>query len=455
MMLISLYSHASEMKRHSFTLIRQIDYVRAKMKFSPSIRLVHLLISSIALLAQGALNAEERSSSWNQWRGPSRDGQFQGVSWPEKLDEQSLRSKWHIELPPSYSGPIVTADTIFVTGTEDRKTEIVMALERETGQQRWRVEWPGSMSVPFFAAANGSWIRATPAYDGDTLYVAGMKDVLVALDGKTGDERWRVDFVRDLKSPVPSFGCVSSPLIDEDFLYVQAGSSVVKLEKRTGKIVWRCLQEAGGMMGGAFSSPVIATLGGLRQLIVQTREKLAGVALDTGDVLWEHVVPAYRGMNILTPIVIGDGIFTSTYQNKSWLFAVTRSDARFSVKESWSEKSQGYMSTPVVVKDHVYIHLQNQRFACLNVATGERTWTSTPFGKYASLVAQGDQILALDQAGRLLLFKANPKEFQLLDERKVSDQETWAHLAVCDDLVVVRELKGLSVLQWKAAESNR
>jgi len=31
-----------------------------------------------------------------------------------------------------------------------------------------------------------------PAYDGDSLYVAGMRDVLVCLDAKTGKQRWRV-----------------------------------------------------------------------------------------------------------------------------------------------------------------------------------------------------------------------------------------------------------------------
>ena len=76
------------------------------------------------------------------------------------------------------------------------------------------------------------------------------------------------------------------------------------------------------------------------------------------------------------------------------------------------------------------MHLQNQRFICVNLTTGERTWTSQPYGKYASFVAQGDLILALDQAGDLLLLKANPKAFELLEQRKISDQDTWAHVAV-------------------------
>ncbi|MCC7420764.1 MAG: PQQ-binding-like beta-propeller repeat protein, partial [Planctomycetaceae bacterium] len=162
---------------------------------------------------------------------------------------------WRVELAPSYSGPVVSETAVFVTGTADKKTEVVMALDRKSGKELWRAEWPGAMSVPFFAASNGSWIRATPALDGDNLFVAGMRDVLAALDARTGKEQWRVDFVSEFNSPLPTFGFVSSPLVDGDWLYVQAGASVCKLEKATGKVVWRTLKDKGGMMASAFSSP--------------------------------------------------------------------------------------------------------------------------------------------------------------------------------------------------------
>lgn len=414
-----------------------------------SILTAMLVLSGLAWNLPVAHGQGNPRSSWNQWRGPTRDGQFNGQSWPDSLSETSLVSKWRVELPPSYSGPIVSPSTIYVTGTEDKKTEMVLALDRETGQQKWRAEWPGAMSVPFFAASNGSWIRSTPAFDGESLFVAGMRDVLVSLNAETGAEQWLVDFVKEFESPLPTFGFVCSPLMDGDALYVQAGASFVKLDKKSGKVIWRTLEDDGGMMGSAFSSPIIATLGGVRQILVQTRAKLAGIDPETGAVLWEQKVPSFRGMNILTPVVFNDGIFTSSYQNKSWLFGISKSEGTFRVDEQWSNKASGYMSTPVVIDGHAYIHLQSERFACIDLTTGERTWTSTPKGKYASLVAHGDRILALAETGKLLLIKANPKEFELLDERKVSDQDTWAHLAVCDDEIFVRELKGLVAFRWR------
>lgn len=418
-----------------------------------------LAFGTVGMLPQAALSDGDTDVTtakpiWPQWRGPNRDGQAIGPEWPERLEENSLEKLWRVPLGPSYSGPIVTEHLVFTTETENKELEVVIALDRKTGRERWRAEWEGAMTVPFFAASNGSWIRSTPAYDGESLYVAGMRDVLVCLDAETGQERWRVDFVDQFNTSLPAFGFVCSPLVEEASVYVQAGASVVKLDKETGKVVWRTLDDGGGMNGSAFSSPIVATLAGKRQLLVQTREDLAGVDLETGDVLWTQEVPAFRGMNILTPVVVGDAVFTSSYRNRSWLYRVAESEDQFHVETAWSNNVQAYMSTPIVIDGHAYLHLQNRRFACINLETGERTWTSQPFGKYASLIAQGNRFLALDAGGRLLLIKANPREFELIGDVQISDAETWAHLAVSGDELFVRELGAIAGYKWKHAKTE-
>ncbi|MBM3846287.1 MAG: pyrrolo-quinoline quinone, partial [Verrucomicrobia bacterium] len=186
-------------------------------------------------LAAGALASSE--SSWPQWRGPDRDGRFAGPTWPAKLDTNHLHKVWQVELGPSYSGPVVAGDRVFTTETKDKKFEVVTCFDRRTGKQMWRTQWEGAMSVPFFARSNGDWIRATPACDAESLYVAGMRDVLVCLDLQTGAERWRFDFVKQMEAPSPDFGFVCSPLVDADSVYVQAGASFVKLNKRTGQVL--------------------------------------------------------------------------------------------------------------------------------------------------------------------------------------------------------------------------
>lgn len=414
-----------------------------------------LLLVLLASPAQGeAESTSTRPRTWNQWRGPSRDGIVDGPKWPTSLSETALKSLWHIELSQSYSSPIVSADRVFVTETREKKTEVVTALDRKSGKVLWKREWEGALSVPFFAKSNGDWIRSTPAFDGSSLYVAGMRDVLVCLDAATGAQKWRVDFTQQLKAPLPDFGYVSSPLVDQDAVYTQAGASVVKLDKSSGSILWRSMQDGGGMFGSAFSSPIIADLCGIRQLLVQSREKLAGLDLATGSVLWSRPIEAFRGMNILTPIVFKDHVLTSTYGGKTIAFKITREGSQFQSTEAWTHKAQGYMSTPVVINGVAYHHLKSQRVMALDLASGKELWTSDKsFGKYWSLVGHDDQILALDERGELFLVKANPNKFEIQAQRKVSEHETWAHLAVADDELFIRDLRGLRAWKWTETPS--
>ncbi len=390
------------------------------------------------------------ADAWTQWRGPYRTGKIEATTWPDKLEGDHLQQVWRVELGPSYSGPIVTADQIFVTETRNAKTEHVQALDRTTGKPQWESSWSGSISVPFFAKANGDWIRSTPAVDGDAIYVAGIRDVVVCLETKTGKERWRADLMARFNAPAPAFGFVASPLVLGDYLFVQAGGGFVKLDKRTGEVVWRCLEDSGGMYGSAFSSPLPATINGVPQILVQTRQKLAGVDADSGKVLWSQPVKADQGMNILTPTVLGNRIFTSTYGGGSFLFEIEQpgSSEPTTVKEVWRTKPQGYMSSPIAIGGHIYLHLRNQRFVCLNLETGREAWTTTPYGKYWSIIANGSKLLALDERGELLLINATPEKFDLLDSRKVTEN-SWAHLAIAGDELYVRDLKGLTVYRWR------
>ena len=429
-----------------------------KMNTSKHVRrtLVSLGISTVLSTVGGSLRADgdrDQQLDWNQWRGPHRTGQMEGPPWPDSLEPSALKRLWRVELEPSYSGPIVSGDRVFVTETVAEQTERVIALDRQNGSVLWKQEWEGALKVPFFARSRGDWIRATPICDGETIYVAGMRDLLVALDVQTGEPRWRVDFVKEFATPVPSFGFVCSPLVDGDDLYVQAGASVVKLNRKSGEVIWRSMQDSGGMMDSAFSSPILGDLAGRRQLVVQTRKALAGLDPQTGQVLWQQEVPAFRGMNILTPTLAGDRVFTSSYGGKSFLYQVAQKDGQYHVSELWENKVQGYMSSPVIIDSYVYLHLRNRRFACLDLATGEEKWITKPFGEYWSLIAHGDRILALDERGELLLIHANPDQFELLTRRQITDQSAWSHLALDRNQLLVRDLAGLTAFRWSTSSS--
>ena len=392
-------------------------------------------------------------ADWPQWRGPGRDGvAADATPWPTRLDAGSLTRRWHVPLGPSYSGPLIVGDKVFVTEARNQSLEAAIALDRATGKEVWRREWEGYVKVPFFAKSNGDWIRSTPAYAEGRLFVGGMRDLLVALDAATGRELWRIDFPKQLGKPIPDFGLVCSPLATSDAVYVQAGAGVARVEAATGRVVWHALQDGGGMWGSAFSSPILARIAGEEQLVVQTRDQLAGLRPSDGKVLWAQNIKSFRGMNILTPVVSGDRILTSSYGGQTQGWTVKREGETWKVAEDWHLKLEAYMSTPVVIDGVAYLHTRAQKLAAVEIATGRKCWeTDQKFGKYQSLVTRDQRVLALDQRGELLLFEAKPDAYHPAGTSKLSDAESWAHLAVSGSDLVVREQGGVTAWNWIAA----
>ena len=410
------------------------------------------LTSSLFLLLVGLSPAQQNqvdSMNWPQWRGPNRDGFLpKDAPWPAKISEGSLTQSWRVELGKGYPGPIVSDQLVFTIESMENQ-ESVKAFDRKSGKLAWSIEWEGKMKVPFFAAKNGSWVRSTPAFDGENLFVCGMRDVLHSIHAKTGKINWKVDFVERYDTPLPAFGMVCSPLIEGDHLYIQAGSGFVKLDKKTGKSIWRTLTDKGGMFGSAFSSPVIKEINGVKQLVVQTRTDLAGVDPQSGKKLWSKPIKAFRGMNILTPTILDNQIFTSSYGGKSLMLDIQKTGDKQSVQLAWENKQEGYMSGPIMIDGFCYIHLKKQRITCLDMKNGETKWISSEsFGKYMSMVSNGKEILALDESGILYLIKPSPEKFIILEKRTISESPTWAHLALSGNQLFVRELEALACYSW-------
>ncbi len=418
--------------------------------FTPEInRRSWLSAAAVSLVGlQGKLQSAQPAApgQWPCWRGPTRDGHCSHMAWPKTL--QGLKKSWTVALGDSYSGPITCTKHVYTTQTLDAQFETLTALNIESGETVWERKWAGALSVPFFAKSNGDWIRSTPACDGHRIVVGGIRDVFACFECETGNELWRIDFNAKLGSELPTFGCVCSPLIDGADLYVQAGGGVRKLNMDSGELIWVALEDGGGMNGSAFSSPVIAELHGVRQLIVQTRTMLAGLDLQTGNPLWTREVAAFRGMNILTPTVWNNGVFTSSYGGKSELIAFSPTADQWKTDVVWAGKAEAYMSSPIVVADHLYLHLRNQRTCCIDLNSGEEVWRTTPFGKYWSMITNGEQILALDENGELLLVECNPEKFTANDRTQISAEPSWAHLALAGNQLFVRRQRGLDAYIW-------
>ena len=82
----------------------------------------------------------------------------------------------------------------------------VSALDKATGKTVWSSEKP--------AKAYATVIPLPEQALGRPALVVQTTTNIHFLDPESGDERWRVDFPTQMGTPLPSFGAVCSPLID-------------------------------------------------------------------------------------------------------------------------------------------------------------------------------------------------------------------------------------------------
>src|SRR5262249_34699739 len=135
------------------------------------------------------------------------------------------------------------------------------------------------------------------------------------LKADTGAKLWRHDLLEEFKAENLQWGVAFSPLIEGDLVYTNPGgangNSIAAFDKKTGKLVWKALDDEAG-----YSSPVAATIAGVRQVVFFTAAGLVGVAPKDGKELWRYPWETSFDCNIATPIVVEDYVFISSGYGK-------------------------------------------------------------------------------------------------------------------------------------------
>jgi outer membrane protein assembly factor BamB len=247
----------------------------------------------------------QTTSDWPQWRGPGRDG---------RSLETGLLQQWPAGGPPlawkaagagtGYSSMVSAGGRVYTLGARGG-AEYVVAFDLASGKKLWEVRNGG-----LYSNDRGDGPRSTPTLDGDRLYVLGASGDLSCLQTADGTQVWTVNVFRQFGGRNPRWGLSESPLVAGDRLLVNAGgrdASIVALDKRTGKELWRSQSDEAG-----YSSAVLHPMGGVQQAIFFTGQRAVGVDVRDGRLLWEYAKVANRVANIATPIVRDDRVFLSS-----------------------------------------------------------------------------------------------------------------------------------------------
>lgn len=368
-----------------------------------------------------------------QWRGEERDGHFRkesglSKSWPQEGPRLILKVD---QLGKGFSSPIVTGDAIYVSGMKDT-LDYLTALDHE-GNIKWQVTY------------GRSWVksypdtRSSPTIDDDRIYVLAGTGVLSCLNSADGKTIWTVKVDEVYESEWHSWGVSESPLIYENKVIVSPGgakTSVVALDKMTGKEVWRS-ESVGGPR--CYISPAVYDYNGFKYILAATGTHLLALHPDDGKVAWSYKYfnpEVWKQSGLIwanTPLWYKDEIFISMGYNYKAVMLKMNSDGT-SVTEKYTSDVLDNHHGGLVLKDgFVYgsnwINNGKGNWVCMDWDSGEIKWETEWENKGSIVTSDGLLYIYDEKRGNVALLKPNPEKFNLLGSFKVNEGTGphWSH----------------------------
>jgi outer membrane protein assembly factor BamB len=391
-----------------------------------------------------AATTEVPTGLWPDFRGPKRDGHY---------TERAIRTDWPAGgLIPLWKQPVGGGYASFVAARgraftiEQRGAEeIVAAYDILTGRELWTSRW----TATFSESMGGPGPRATPTWSDGRVYALGAAGEFRALDERDGRTMWRTNILEDAGASNIQWGMAAAPLVVDETVVVLPGGangrSVVAYDRRSGKPAWSALDDA-----ASYSSPMLVQLAGVRQLLVFTAWRVAGLTPDGGQVLWEHPWKTPYDVNASQPLVVGDNrLFLSTgYGTGATVLELTRAGDRFSVREVWRNIRMKNQFTSSVLHDGFIYGLDEAILACVDAATGDLKWKGGRYG-YGQIMLASGHLIVLTEEGQLALVRATPERHQEIAIFPVLDGKTWNHPAIAGGYLLVRNINEMAAFDLR------
>lgn len=326
----------------------------------------------------------QEPENWARFRGPNGQGISKATGLPVTWSTTD-NIAWKTDIPgEGWSSPIVWNDHIFLTtSTEEGKNCHVIAIDRKTGKILWN-KFVFTQPANLFRHEMNSYATPTPVTDGKFVYAVFAGGSFVALDFE-GNIQWINSDLKFYSqhgmgtSPI-LYGDLLILAVDQSSRDEPKGLGwqtpwdrgyLLALDKKTGKERWKGMREMSRL---GHSTPVIMQVNGKDQIISPAGNVLQGFNPADGKLIWTVSNP---GEPCVPSVAIGDGLVYTTIRTSSPILAV-RPDGQgdcTATHIAWQQSGNSPMiSSFLYIKPCLYSGTDGGYFCCLDANTGEVYW---------------------------------------------------------------------------------
>ena len=395
-----------------------------------------------------------------QFLGLQRDQRVRGLRLARDWSTNPPKVVWRREIGAGWSA--FSAVGGFAVTLEQRgPRELISCYDIRTGKLAW---WHAEM-VRFSEIRSGVGPRATPVIDQGKVYALGATGILVCLDGSTGSVIWKTNVLEDVGTTVSldeqsvPWGRSGSPLLVQGLVIVAGGGptdgpwiSLMAYDSQTGAEVWRV---EGRQI--SYSSPQLAELDGLPQVLIVNEGTVSGHDVLTGEVLWEEKWFSSSSNQAAAsqpvPLQGNKILLTKGYGLGAKLLELARDDGgEWRVEELWhNRRVLKTKLTNVCVRSGFIYGLNDGILECVDLTDGKRRWRRGRFG-HGQILLVDDLLLVQSEKGEVALVEAQSERFRVLGKVQAVSGQTWNHLCLYGRFLLVRSDEEAACLELPLAE---
>ncbi len=413
-----------------------------------------IFAASVALMSQGgcstaptgispapaalsaALPEVPAGDGWPVFRGPNRDGISPETGINKNWAAKAPKLLWKKPMSDDgYAGPVCSMGMVFIVDHQG-SNDIVRAWRLSDGGEVWNFSYPDA------SGSNYGFARATPAVANGMIYVVSRLGKVICLDAKTGKPVWQRDMVAEMGGQRQNWDYAGSPIVDGDRVVVTPGSNdgaIYVLNAKTGATL---LKGGSGLPG--YSTPVVATIGGVKQYVAFLGKELCGIDHASGRKLWSFPWSTSYDVNAASPLVIGNSVFISSGYGKGCAMVDVSGG---SASARWQNRAiQAHFSSPIFHNGFIYGTGDPGVLVCLDPATGAVKWAQQGFEK-GGIVGVDGMILGMNGSnGDLIMVKMDSSGYQEAGRVAPIRGQAWTAPIVADKKAIIRTKTELAVI---------